>query len=171
MTPSKGKFDVGGKRGRVPTSADPYLAEAALRGTLICPTCHAVYRNRSWTLDKEDYEQARHEEHGVASCPACLKIHQRYAEGVVSLSGAYLWEHEEDINNLIRNEVERSLKNNPLERIVRRERQGDSLIIETTDIKLAEHLGRAIHKAHQGELHLSWEGDPATCRVSWHRLN
>jgi len=171
MRQQNDKYDVGGKRGRVPTSSDPYLTDAALPGIQICQECHAVYRQRSWTLDQKSYEAARQEEHQLTTCPACLKIDQKYAEGVVTLSGDYLWAHEEQIRNLIRNEEQKALKNNPLERIIRQERDGDNLVLETTDIKLAEHLGRAIHKAHQGELHLSWDGSPATCRVSWQRLN
>jgi len=163
------KYDVGGKRGRVPTSSDPYLPDAALPGTQVCQECHAVYRNSSWTLDREAYDQAKQEKHQLTTCPACLKVDQKYAEGVVTLSGDYLWSHEEQIRNLIRNEAQWALKHNPLERIVRQEREGDTLTLETTDVKLAEHLGRAIHKAHQGELRLSWDGNPAICRVTWQR--
>jgi hypothetical protein len=164
------KFDVGGKRGRTPTSADPYTADEALPGIQVCRTCHAVYQNRSWTLDELVYGQALQQEHHLTFCPACRKIDQHYAEGEVTMSGDYLWEHEEQIRNLIRNEEQRALQKNPLERILRLEREGDRLILETTEIKLAEHLGRAIHKAHQGELHFSWEGNPVTCRVAWQRL-
>jgi hypothetical protein len=163
------KFDVGGKRGRTPTSADPYLADAALPGVQICRKCHAIHQHCSWTLDEPTYEQALLQEHHLTTCPACRKIDQHYAEGVVSLNGAYLWQHEEQIRNLIRNEEQWALQKNPLERILRQERVGDRLVLETTDVKLAEHLGRAIHKAHQGELHFSWEGSPATCRVDWQR--
>jgi len=163
------KFNVAGKRGRAPTSSDPFTPDAALPGIQTCRRCHAVYRNRSWTLDEQEYEQAVQQEHHPTTCPACLKTDQHYAEGVVTLTGAYLWEHEEQILNLIRNEEHRALEKNPLERILRLQREGESLIIETTDIKLAEHLGRAIHKAHRGELHFSWAGSPAVGRIQWQR--
>jgi hypothetical protein len=163
------KFDVGGKRGRVPTSADPYLVDEALPGIQICRECHAVYQNRSWTLDQQTYQLALQQDHHLITCPACLKVDQHYAEGVVTLKGDYLWEHEEQIRNLIRNEEQRALQKNPLERILRQEREGDCLIIETTDVKLAEHIGRALHKAHRGELHFSWEGNPVTGRIFWQR--
>ena len=35
----------------------------------------------------------------------------------------------------------------------------------------AEHLGRALHKSHQGELKVSWSEDHDVCRVTWERLN
>lgn len=171
MRPQNEKFSLAGKRGRVPTSKDPFVPDEALGGLRICPECHAVYQNRHWSLDPKAYEQARDREHEETVCPACLKVDQAYAEGVVTLSGEYLWGHETEIFNLIRNEERQALEQNPLERIIRMEREGDDLVVETTGIKLAEHLGRAIHRAHQGELHLSWSGSPATCRVSWQRLN
>jgi len=163
------KFDVGGKRGRVPTSSDPYATDEALPGVQICRECHAVYQNRSWTLDELAYQQALQQEHHLTTCTACLKVDQHYAEGVVTLEGDYLWQHEKLIRNLIHNEEQRALGKNPLERVLRLEREGDRLVIETTAIKLAEHIGRALHKAHRGELHFSWEGDPAVCRILWQR--
>jgi hypothetical protein len=58
---------------------------------------------------------------------------------------------------------------NPLERIISMERTEDELRIETTEEKLAEHLGRALNKAHQGELTVTWSDDHAICRVTWQR--
>jgi hypothetical protein len=58
---------------------------------------------------------------------------------------------------------------NPLERIMRMEREGDNLVIETTEEKLAEHLGRALNKAHQGELKIDWSDEHSLCRVTWER--
>jgi len=165
------KFSSAGKRGRVPTSQDPFISEEALAGVHICPECHAVYQQRHWNLSPELYEQARRQQHRQTTCPACLKAGQAYAEGVVTLSGEYLWEHETEICNLIRNAENQALENNPLERVIRMERQGEGLVVETTDIKLAEHLGRIIHRAHQGELRMTWSGSPSTCRVSWQRQN
>ncbi len=60
---------------------------------------------------------------------------------------------------------------NPLERIIRVAREGDELVIETTEQKLAEHLGRALHKSHQGELKVSWTEEHSVCRVTWERMS
>ena len=35
---------------------------------------------------------------------------------------------------------------------------------------VAEHLGRVLHKSHQGKLDISWTGNPDICRVSWERI-
>ncbi|WP_305045811.1 BCAM0308 family protein [Geoalkalibacter sp.] len=165
------KFGISDKRGRTKTSEDPYVPEAGLREPAICESCNALYRNRRWQMDAEGAaaESANPQVQRV-TCPACQKIAERYAEGVVTLRGRYLWEHEEEIRNILRNEENRAMAKNPLQRIMRMEREGDELIIETTEEKLAEHLGRALHSAHQGELSVTWSKEHSLCRVNWERL-
>ncbi len=104
------------------------------------------------------------------TCPACQKIAAGYPEGIVTLSGSYLWEHEAEIQRILKNEEQKALAKNPFERIIRRHRDGDKLVIETTERKLAEHLGRVLHKSHQGTLDITWTGNPDICRVSWQRM-
>lgn len=164
------KFGISDKRGRVKTNEDPYIPEAGLKEPAICTHCGALYRNRRWQVDA----QAAAAEKGnpqvmEITCPACQKIAERYAEGVVTLRGDYLWHHEEEIRNILRNEENRAMAKNPLQRIIRMEREGDELIIETTEEKLAEHLGRALHSAHQGELSVKWSDEHDVCRVLWER--
>ncbi|TYO99338.1 hypothetical protein EDC39_103184 [Geothermobacter ehrlichii] len=171
MTRDVGKFGTSDKRGRAATHDDPYAPESGLKGTLLCKDCHALYRNKSWLLDAKAYQESKQGgDFEWTTCPACQKIAQHFAEGIFTLSGKYLWDHEEEIRNILKNEEQRAMAQNPLERIMRMEREGDKLIVETTEEKLAEHLGRAVHRAHQGKLKVTWTGDPATCRVTWQRL-
>lgn len=165
------KFGISDKRGRVLTSADPYIPEEGFREPSVCGNCHALYRNKHWYLDPAAYEAAKvgGDFHRV-TCPACQKIAGRYPEGVVTLRGGYIWDHEEEIRNILKNEESKAMAKNPLERIIRMEREGDDLIIETTEEKLAEHLGRALHKAHQGDLQVSWSEEHMVCRVTWERM-
>jgi hypothetical protein len=76
----------------------------------------------------------------------------------------------EEIQRILKNEEHKALEKNPFERVIRKIRDDDKLVIETTDKKLAEHLGRVLHKAHRGKLDISWAGDPNLCRVSWERV-
>ncbi len=170
MTRDVRKFGISDKRGRVKTSADPYLDEQGQKEPAICDKCQALYRNKRWYLDPEASAgiRAGGDFHGV-TCPACQKIEERYPEGVVTLRGDYLWDHEEEIRNILRNEENKAMAKNPLERIMGITREGENLVIETTEEKLAEHLGRALHKSHQGELKVSWTEDHALCRVLWER--
>lgn len=164
------KFGISDKRGRVKTSEDPYIPDEGRKETSLCQSCHAIYQNKRWYLDEILFEElkAKEEVHWV-TCPACQKIAEKYPEGIVTLRGDYLWHHEEEIRNVLKNEETKARAKNPLERIIRMEREGQDLVIETTEEKLAEHLGRALHKAHQGDLKISWTQEHSVCRVTWER--
>jgi len=165
------KFGISDKRGRVKTSADPYIPEEGYPDMSLCESCHALYRNKRWYLDVEAFEAAQKGDrfHWV-TCPACQKTAEHYPEGIVTLRGDYLWDHEDEIRNILRNEESKAMAKNPLERIMRMEREGNDLVVETTEEKLAEHLGRAMRKAHQGELRVSWTEEHSLCRVTWERM-
>jgi len=158
-----------GKRGRVKTSTDPYIDEAGMPEPASCDSCGAVYLNKRWYVNMEAAPLTQSEIKHTTTCPGCRKVKEGYAEGFVELSGGYLWQHEEEIRNIIKNEVQKAKDKNPLEKIIFIKREGDSLLIETTEEKLAEHLGRAINNAHQGELQVTWTEDHSRCRVSWNR--
>jgi hypothetical protein len=158
------------KRNRLATRFDPYHTDAGMKEPCVCLGCKSVYQHRSWHLDPAAY--TRLADSGEASwvqCPACRKVAERYAEGMLTLQGSYLWDHEQEIRNILRNEAERVMQRNPLERIMRLERVGDSLVIETTEEKLVEHLGKALHRAHRGTLDIRWDDRKSLCRVTWER--
>jgi len=161
------KFGISDKRGRARTSDNPYL-QSGLKEPSYCSECNAVYQHKRWNLVAES---ERPEQAHATVCPSCQKIADSFALGIVTLQGDYLWQHEEDIRNMLLNEEQKVRSKNPLARIMRLEREGDRLVIETTEQKLAEHLGRALHKAHQGDLNISRPKDHLNCRVSWERLH
>ena len=164
------KFGFSDKRGRTSTSTDPYLPDAGTREPALCQSCQAVYRNKRWQLDPALAGQLAHDPAAQwVTCPACQKVAERYPEGILTLRGNYLWNHEAEIRNILDNTVARFSTRNPLERIIRMQRTDDALVIETTDNKLAEQLGRSLQKAHSGELQIDWQGSPVVCRVQWER--
>lgn len=164
------KFGISDKRGRAPTSSDPYIDAEAQSGPVRCSDCGAFFLNKRWYLaqtlpEKFDAESVEEE----VQCPSCRKIEEHYSEGVVTLEGEYLWAHEKEIRSMLYNTEKKVMLINPLERILSIDRQGDALVIETTEEKLAEHLGRALFRAHQGDLEVSWSDDHSFCRVHWER--
>lgn len=170
MTRDVRKFGISDKRGRMLTSEDPYIDKGGMKEPCLCRQCHSTYRNKRWYLDPQAFEaEARNEGANWTICPACQKIAEHYPEGMVTLSGGYLWEHEEEIFNILRHEEAKAMAKNPLERIMSMERLGEALVVETTEEKLAEHLGRAMHRAHHGQLNISWDRDHEFCRVTWER--
>lgn len=172
MQKDVGKFGISDKRGRKTTNTDPFLPHEGTRETSICTTCHAVFHRNRWASDSKLYQELKSSpKTNKATCPACQKVEAGFPEGIVTLRGDYLWEHEDEIRNILKNVESQAYKKNPLERIIRMTRQQDELVIETTEEKLAEHLGRVLHRAHRGELKISWAGDPDICRVNWERMD
>lgn len=170
MQKNSEKFGISDKRGRAPTSRDPFYHDKGMKEPALCSSCGAAYMHKRWSIDSSIVAEvkANSAAHSV-ECPACQKIAQNYAEGHMILSGDYLWAHEEEICALLTSQERKAMTKNPLERIIRIERGQDSLLVETTEKKLAEHLGRALHRAHHGELDLSWDDDHTLCRVRWQR--
>lgn len=164
------KFGNSSKRGRQQTSQNPFILQERPKEPALCTTCKTVYINKHWALDPTTYDRLeRDTQTNWIKCPACQKIAAGYPEGIVTLSGSYLWEHETEIRRILMNEENKALAKNPFERIIRKHRDGNKLVIETTEKKLAEHLGRVLHKSHQGDLNITWSGNPDVCRVSWER--
>jgi NMD protein affecting ribosome stability and mRNA decay len=168
--PRRFEVDPNNQRGRNQRTTDPYVFDEGLPEPALCTVCHAIYRNKRWYLKEKDYvEIQEHETATEVVCPACRKMSDLYPEGVVTLKGDYLWQHEEEILNILRNTENNAMAKNPLGRIMSIKPEGDALLVETTEEKLAEHIGRALHKAHQGELNIDWSDNHSLCRVTWER--
>lgn len=153
----------------IDTYKDPYLPKEGPHDMAACKRCHAVYHNKRWTMDEALYKKrGNHKKTLLVLCPACQKIRDKYAEGFVTLKGDYLKEHRQEILNLIKNEEERAMGLNPLERISGIKDNGRQVNITTTHEKLAQRIGRKIHSAFKGNLEMKLTEDRIT-RVVWER--
>lgn len=151
------------------TTTDPYLAKGAKGKISVCGSCRAVYRNKRWYLAEDSDEALRAGAHPVV-CPACLKIRDRFPGGIVTLKGAYVFAHKQEIMNLVKNEEGRARGFNPLERVMSiRENGYGGIVITTTNEKLAQRLGRAMKKAFSGMVAYAWSHDNKLVRVEWVR--
>ncbi len=166
------KFGINDKRGRPSTSLDPFASDKALKEPALCKGCQSYLHHKRWLNNPETYQQLKSDPrvHWV-TCPACRKIAEGYPEGIVTLRGSYLWKHEDEIRRLLKNVETESFDRNPQERIIRQSQKEEQIIIETTEQSLAEHLGRVLHRAHQGELNIHWAEGADICRVNWERMN
>jgi hypothetical protein len=127
--------------------------------------------NKRWYANGDRYEEAA-KRAGVATvvCPACLKIRDNFPGGIVTLKGDYVLPHKTDLMNLVRNEEERARGLNPLERVIAIKESGfGSIVISTTNEKLAQRIGRAIKKAFHGAVAYHWSHDNKLARVDWER--
>ncbi len=152
-------------------TTDPYLPRGANQKIAMCSACHAVFRNKRWYIEQPpDAAAVGKAEPLKTVCPACLKIRDNFPGGVVTLKGDYVLPHKQDLMNLIKNEEERARGFNPLERIMSIKENGHgSLVITTTNEKLAQRLGRALKKAFHGDVAYQWSHDNKLARVEWER--
>ncbi len=162
------KAGVEEKGKRSDRSTDVYLPKGGESN--LCRKCGALYRNKRWTTDAEELRKAK-EEKGLAQvvCPACQRMADNKPGGVISFSGAYLMEHEDQILNAIKKIEETSRRKNPLARIMEISQEANVLTVATTEDRLAQKLGKEIYKAHKGELHYHWSQAESFVRVNWSR--
>lgn len=162
--------DIKRIRNHVDNFGDPYLDRCKDAEVTVCSECNAIYIAQRWQLKEQvDPEKLRNQSVHFTVCPACKKVHDKAAGGVVNLAGSFIAEHKDDIINLIRNEGNRAMGINPLERIIDIEKEGSGYNVLTTNEKLAQRIGRELHKAYDGEVSYKWSGDDKLVRVFWKR--
>jgi hypothetical protein len=158
------KYNTNYKK-KVDVHRDGYLPRLAPKENIQCGGCGAFYHRRRWTLTAPMGIAIRRAYHPVF-CPACEKIKQHAACGELHLSGVGKAERGE-VLRVLRNEEERAREKNPLGRIMRIEADGEHWKVETTTEKLAQRLGRSLHKARGGRVSYKWSHNNKFVRVIW----
>lgn len=156
---------TGEKGQRTPRSIKPYGEKGGVEGTAQCE-CGARFSNKRWYGGEGDKPAAGRQR---LVCPACRRIADRNPAGIVMLSGNFLAARKAEIDNLITNTVDISSRKNPLGRIMETTRTKEGITITTTDVKLAQKIGREIFKAHGGDLRFQWNHEEDLVRVNWSR--
>jgi hypothetical protein len=158
-------------RKNVTRETDPYTPRKAAPSTGVCPVCRAIRNGHRWFFDDRTAAALMKRRDGVDlhRCPACRKIADGFPFGLVTLEGAFLAFHHDEILRLVRNEERRAMGVNPMARIMSMRESGGRMEFETTDEKLAQRIGREIHKACRGEVEYTWSDDVKLLRVRWMR--
>ncbi|HEY3308527.1 MAG TPA: BCAM0308 family protein [Desulfuromonadaceae bacterium] len=170
MAPRVSRISVEEKGQMAARNTDAYVNEAGMKEIAVCTECKALYWNKRWYLDESvstglSNDMIRKE----VLCPACHRIHDNNPAGIVTYSGDYLLKHKVEIINTIKNSEEKARMKNPLARIMDIKEDQGSMIVSTTDDKLAQKLGRDIYKAHSGSLEYRWSRENNFLRVNWNR--
>lgn len=149
---------------------DTYYNKAHPKDRSYCKKCHAIYHNKHWHFNDDEFKsmQARNKNVTVV-CPACQKIADNFASGIVTLEGSFIKDHQEEILNLIRNEEKRARGLNPLERIIEISAQNHGFQVRTTHEKLAQRIGKRLHRAFSGNVTYQFTKQDKMARVYWNR--
>lgn len=143
---------------------DPYFVKEKYQDPSVCVKCNLVFHDGlfEWlgTVPADAQKMV---------CPACRRIDDDYEGGHVVLQGAFLSDHKNDVENIIRNTEHTEKRYRPLERIMGVIDKGDRIEVKTTYEHLARRIGDAVHKAYKGKLKLQYLEAEKFVRVYWKR--
>jgi NMD protein affecting ribosome stability and mRNA decay len=142
---------------------DVYGQKGKLADPTACSDCGAVYHRGRWVWMAAPADAAQ------TKCPACRRRADDYPAGIVTLSGDFAREHADEIRGLIAHVEEREKKEHPLKRIMAIERDGDALVVKTTNARLARGIGEALEHAYKGDLDYRFTEAENVLRVDWKR--
>ena len=142
---------------------DPYSHQRKLPDGTRCPQCHAGYHNGRWQWASP--AAPAHEE----LCPACRRVNDHYPAGTLTLHGAFVGAHKDELIGLAHHQEAAEAAEHPMNRIIEITEDADGLVIDTTDIHLPRRIGEAIVRAYDGEFELHFEEDGCFARAGWRR--
>ncbi len=145
-------------------SKNPYYEGKKYKEPTFCTNCGLVYKEGRWVNDDIPEDNLNE-----ALCPACRRKRDKNPEGLIYLSGDYLREHKEEIIAIARNNEAQARSNRPLQQIMWANCESNTLEIATTNEHLARRIGKAIKRAHDGELEIKSANNERLVRVYWAR--
>lgn len=143
------------------TRHDPYQASRKPRAPSVCPVCKLLFAGGRWQQGKAP------EGAGGEICPACHRIRDAFPAGYVTIEGPWAREYRSEVLKTARNFADRMQAEHPLQRIMGVEESDDRLVLTTTDIHLAQGIGRALYHAYRGNLHFHFSESEYLLRVTW----
>ena len=147
-----------------PKSHDPYDEGRKYSEGMYCPRCRALYSQGRWRWPGNGTQRGEPQ-----LCSACRRIRDRFPAGEIRVSGRYLDSHHREIVNLIRNVIREEERRAPLKKVIDFSNQGGGLRVSLTDDHLARRIGKAIRRAHDGDLSVRYSSGERFVRLHWHR--
>jgi NMD protein affecting ribosome stability and mRNA decay len=144
---------------------NPYQSLEKYPNNTVCGDCGAVFLKGNWRWSAPD---KRHDV-SMKRCPACRRIRDDYAGGVLTLSGSFVPAHREEILNRVRNVEGRAKREHPLQRIMDIVEKDGEVEIRATSEHLVARLGKALKRDFDGELDLSFGKEEKFARAHWRR--
>jgi hypothetical protein len=142
---------------------DPYQAKGKYKQPAACSDCGAVFRRGRWQWGTAPNGAL------TVRCPACRRMRDKLPAGYLTVDGAFLEQHRDELLQLVHNEAERERSEHALHRIMDIAAGPESLVVTTTDIHLPRRIGHALESAYQGRLELRYAEDEYALRAHWQR--
>ncbi|SBO43373.1 BCAM0308 family protein [Cyanobium sp. NIES-981] len=145
--------------------SDPYLERRKPPEPSTCPDCQASFHQGRWSWETPPAGASSHR------CPACERIRDGMPAGELTLSGAFLAAHADEVMRLVNNTDDRVRMEHPLERLI--DTSGDPatgpVLLRFTGIHATHGLGKALVKAFGGSLEAPYPEPGAPMRAHWQR--
>ena len=145
------------------TVTDPYKQTRKPHEPTVCPQCGAVYHQGRWQWSEPP--AGAHQ----AICQACHRINDNFPAGELTLSGAFVPRHKDEMLHIIRRQEAIEKPEHPFNRIMNIEDAAGRIVVTTTDIHLPRRIGEALKSAFDGELELKYDEDGYFLRAAWQR--
>lgn len=142
-------------------SHDPTKPSRKIKDPTVCPGCGATYIDGRWTWRHGPAEANRE------LCSACQRARDNYPAGFVTVRGAFGQANQDAILRIAQNTEAREKETHPIKRIIDVRKEEDRTIFTTTEVHLAQAIGKALQGAFKGDLAFDFEED--IVRVDWHR--
>lgn len=143
------------------TRHDPYRARRKPHSPSVCPVCGLVYSAGRWQRAQAPAGA------GGEICPACHRIRDNFPAGYVTIEGPWARDYRAEVLRTAKHFAERMQAEHPLQRIMAVEEGDDKMVITTTDVHLAQGIGRALYSAYRGNLHFGYSESEYLLRVTW----
>lgn len=144
-----------------PPHEDSYRVNAKLPDPTRCPDCGAVFVKGRWTWKKTPPDAPAHR------CPACLRIHDNFPAGYLTIKGKFDEARRDAFLKLITAREAHAKAEHPLQRVMEIETMSDAILVTTTDGHLARGIAHALRDAFQGTLDLTYSHDENLVRAVW----
>jgi hypothetical protein len=142
---------------------DPYQSRGKYPEPSTCTGCGAVYEQGRWQWGAARPDAHKH------LCPACQRIHDRAPAGIVTISGEFFIDHQQEIVGLIHNIEAKEKSGHPLQRIMSLKQGDGSITLELTDFHITSAIIHALQDAYQGNAEEQYVDKDGVMRGSWSR--
>jgi hypothetical protein len=145
--------------------SDPYLHRHKPAQPSTCPDCQATYHDGRWTWEAPAPGAASHR------CPACERIRDGVPAGELTLSGAFLAGHADEVMRLVTNTGEHISQEHPLERLIDTsgDPAGGEVLLRFTGVHGTHGMGQALVHAFGGTLEAPYPDAGSIMRARWQR--